>query len=107
MSNSGLLSSFNPARTTRKYSNLDKDLQLSLNDMGTSVGIDVANNYSVILPDCRQLKEKVAISIFNMSTSTINLLNNDSGAVKSLSSKQSTSASCTNKSTAAGTWVFT
>ncbi len=107
MANNGLLSPFIPKRIVRKYSNLDKDFSLSLSDMGTTVAIDSPNGFNVKLPDCRQLKNNVSVGIMNVSSVSLGVLDNAGTLLKTLASKQSTSAGCIVKTTSAGTWVLT
>jgi hypothetical protein len=75
--------------------------------MGTTVVIDLSNGFNIRLPDCRQLKNNVSIVIENISSLSIGILDNSGTLLKTLASKQSTSVSCSVKTTSAGTWVLT
>jgi hypothetical protein len=88
------------------YANLDKDLSLSVADMGKAININTPNNYSVKLPDARQLASTLMTVITNNHTTQfINVKDNNGLVVKTVMPMQSVIFWATSKATSGGVWI--
>ena len=112
MSNQGLFGLPNPANANKSkggvfnYANLDKDLSLSVADMGKTININTPNNYSVKLPDARQLTSALMTVITNNHTTQfINVKDNNGLVVKTVMPMQSVVFWATSKTTSGGAWI--
>ena len=88
------------------YANLDKDLSLSVADMGKTININTPNGYNVKLPDARQLASVMMVVISNFSaTQVINVKDNNGLTIKTVMPMQNVVYWATSKTTSGGAWI--
>jgi hypothetical protein len=113
MANKGLFGVYCSESRANSSSNyktaLDKDLYLSLSEMGKVVSIANSNSYKIFLPDARQISyTNSMITIVNKhATNYIEVRSNGNYLIKIIPPNSSQTITNTSKSTSAGEWSTT